>query len=174
MKLKQCLALGLACILPISAAACQQGTGPSNESETAQEADPDAKPGISLSDGKLMLPLVSGRPGAAYFTLRNDGENPATLAGVYVDGADSAEMHETRGGTMAPVGNLEIAPGNELKFERGGLHVMAFGLSEDFAAGGSTEITLTFSDGDKLSAPLKIESTADSGSMPGMDHGDMH
>ena len=48
-------------------------------------------------------------------------------------------------------------------FEPGALHVMAFELDAKLAAGGTAEMTLTFADGDKLSAPLKIESrTGDS------------
>jgi len=164
----------MAIALSICVAGCQQPTGTSGEGETARQAEPDAKPGVTLNGGMLMLPVVPGRPGAAYFTLRNDSEKPVTLAGAYIEGAATAEMHETKGGTMTPVGNLEIGPGDELKFQRGGLHVMAFELSDELTAGGSTEITLTFSDGDKLSAPLKIESMAGGGSMGSMNHGDMH
>ena len=54
---------------------------------------------------------------------------------------------------------------------------MAFELDAKLVAGGTTEMTLTFADGDKLSAPLKIESRTGGGDMAkgmeGMDHEEM-
>lgn len=168
------LRLGAALLLAGTVVACQQPAQPSGEGKAAAEAAPEAKPGMVLNGGTLMLPIVKGRPGAAYFSLRNGGDQPVTLAGAYIDGAAKAEIHETRGGTMSPVETLDIAPGQTREFARGGLHVMAFDLSDDLSVGGTTEITLTFSDGDKLSAPLEIQSMTGGGAMEGMDHGDMH
>ena len=143
--------------------ACGQGSEPSGP------ANPDAKPGLSLSDGALTMPAVMGNPAAAYFTVTNGGEQSATLAAVAIDAAQSAEMHETSAGSMTPLKSLEIKGGESVKFEAGGKHVMAFGIKPDLSPGGTVEITLTFADGDKLSAPLKVVA-------PGgdMDHGDAH
>lgn len=174
MKFAPTLRLGAALLLSGTLAACQQPAQPSGESDTAEQAAPEAKPGLSLTGGTLMLPVVEGRPGAAYFSLTNGGDEQVTLAGAYIEGAAKAEIHETKGGTMSPVETIDIAPGQTLEFARGGLHVMAFDLSDDLSQGGTAEITLTFSDGDKLSAPLKIQSMTSEGAMKGMDHGDMH
>lgn len=133
-------------------------------------SDPDAKPGLSVSNGVLILPAVKGNPGAALFDVTNAGDTPATLAAAYVDGADKAEMHETRDGRMGPLAPVEIKPGETVKFARGGKHVMAFGLADALRPGGATEMTLTFADGDKLSTQLAIESPA--GAMARMGHGD--
>ncbi|HKX78791.1 MAG TPA: copper chaperone PCu(A)C [Novosphingobium sp.] len=137
----------------------QAAPEPSAAAQTVP-AGPDAKPGLSLTDGKLLLPVVAGRPGAVYFTLRNNGDKAVTLAGVHVEGAGKMEMHETKGGTMSPVKDLPLEPGKTLEFARGGLHVMAFDLADTLKAGGVAEITLSFADGDKLSAPLAIEAMA--------------
>ena len=64
---------------------------------------------------------------------------------------------------------VEIGPGASLAFEPGKLHVMVFDLDAKLQAGGETEMTLTFADGDKLSAPLRIEAAGG-----GMDHGGDH
>ncbi len=142
--------------------------------DDATQAAPDAKPGLALSEGTLALPAVKGNPAGGYFTLVNNGDKAVTLAGVSVTGAARAEMHETKGGSMAPLASLEIKPGETVKFERGGKHVMAFDLDAKLTAGTTSEITLTFADGDKLSAPLKLEApggaTHDMGDMEGMDH----
>ena len=163
----------LAIVMSVALLACQQGSSPAG-GKTAESGAPETKPGLVLTGGVLMLPIVEGRPGAAYFRLENGGGKPVSLAGVYVEGAGSAEMHETRAGSMAKIDTLELGPGDTVTFERGGLHVMAFDLSPDLAEGRTlqTEITLTFSDGDKLSAPLAVEKmgTAMDEAMSGHEH----
>ncbi len=151
-------------LLPMTLlAACEAKKDPAEPVSAA----PDAKPGTLATDGMLLLPVVKGRPAAAYFNLTNSGDKPVVLAAVSVEGAEKAELHETKGGTMAPLGQLEVKPGEAVRFERGGKHVMIFGLSDKVTAGGSAEMTLTFADGDKISAPLMVESMADMGA--GMD-----
>ncbi|GAB7554019.1 hypothetical protein NRB_35300 [Novosphingobium sp. 11B] len=159
-------------------AGCGKTPDSPTESNEATLSGPDAKPGMVASDGKLVLPIVAGRPGAVYFTVRNDGAEPVTLAGVHVSGAAKAEMHQSNGGSMAKVDSLPIDPGASMVFAPGGLHVMVFDVSPDLKPGGKAELTLTFSDGDKLSMPLQVEalgSDTGGGGMnhEGMDHGSM-
>lgn len=153
--------LGL--LVALALAGCQE------KAAAPQEANPDAKPGLTLSDSQLNLPAVSGNPGAAYFTLSNGGSDAVTLAAVSIAGAQKAEMHEMAAGTMAPLAAVTLKGGETIKFARGGKHVMVFGLDATIAVGSKPEMTLTFADGDKLSAPLEVLAP---GQMP-MDHGDM-
>ncbi|MDG2002678.1 MAG: copper chaperone PCu(A)C [Novosphingobium sp.] len=155
-------------IAMLSLAGCQQSDQAAQAPQESAAPAPDAKPGLSTSDGILTLPVVAGRPGAAYFTLANGSENAVELAAVHVEGAIGAEMHETTGGTMAKLASLPIEPGESIAFARGGKHVMVFDLSDELKPGGTTEMTLSFTDGDKLSAPLAIE---DMGGTQAMDHG---
>lgn len=149
----------------LALAACQQ------EANTPAEQNPEAKPGLSASNGVLVLPAVKGNPAAAYLSLANGGDKAATIAGASLDAAESAEIHETRGGKMASVDQVEVPPGETVKFERGGLHVMAFGIKPEVAAGSTVEITLTFSDGDKLSFPLAVQAAGlASADHDGADH----
>jgi copper(I)-binding protein len=152
--------------------ACGKEPDSPTESNEATLSGPDAKPGLAASDGKLILPVIAGRPAAVYFTVRNDGAEPVTLAGVHVSGAGKAEMHESKGGSMAAVASLPIDPGASVVFAPGGLHVMVFELADTLKPGGSAELTLTFSDGDKLSMPLRVEAMGGSGDhdMEGMHH----
>ena len=164
-------AAGLALIGALALAACQQA-----QKDTSESA-PDGKPGLVASGGTLVLPAVKGRPGVAYFTVANNSDTATSLASVYIDGVGKTEMHETKNGTMGPLNWVELKPGDTVKFERGAKHVMAFDIGDKLVAGGTTEMTLTFSGGDKLSAPLKIESMgsapapASSDSMAGMESG---
>lgn len=173
VKIVRLLGLPTAVAASFSLAACQKTEAPVPQEAQGTRSGPEAKPGISGSEGRLVLPVVAGRPGAVYFTVRNDGPGPATLAGVHVAGAGKVQIHKTEGGSMSAVDKLDIAPGTSLEFAPGGLHVMAFDLDKTLKAGGTAELTLTFSDGDKLSMPLRIDSMggmADHSDMPGMAH----
>lgn len=184
MKIHRPLALSAAVAIAVSLAGCQKSQAPAPQETQGSPANPDAKPGISGSGGRLVLPVVAGRPAAVYFALRNDGPGTATLVGIHVAGAGEAQMHKTDGGAMTPLDKVDIAPGSSVEFAPGGLHVMAFDLDESLKDGENAELTLTFSDGDKLSMPLRVETmgagmgnnaTGDGGmgdheDMPGMDH----
>jgi periplasmic copper chaperone A len=149
----------------LTLAACQQQP----TKQDAPAAAPDAKPGIALSAGRLVLPAVKGNPGAAYFTLENTSSGAVSLATVAIEGAGKAEIHQTMTGTMASVDRIDVDAGSTIDFKPGELHVMAFELDPKLAPGAKTEVTLTFADGDKVSAALTIES-AGSAAMGGMEH----
>lgn len=184
MKIHHSLALSAAVAIAVPLAGCQKPEAPASQETQSAAANPDAKPGMSGSGGRLVLPVVAGRPAAVYFTLRNDGTGTATLAGVHIAGTGEAQMHKTEGGSMKPIDKLDITPGSSVEFGPGGLHVMAFNPDASLKEGGTAELTLTFSDGDKLSMPLRIETmgagmggsvTDDAGmgdheDMPGMPH----
>ncbi len=141
-------------------AACQQSATPETQETATATAAPDAKPGVSLIDGRLVLPVVPGRPGAVYFKLRNDSDKATSIVSAYVEGATSAEIHETKGGTMAAVKKVDVGANETVEFAPGGLHIMAFELPSAFQSGGTTELTLSFADGDKISVPLEITTVA--------------
>lgn len=167
------LAASLALIATLGA--CGKEPDSPTASNEATLSGPDAKPGLVASDGKLVLPIIAGRPAAAYFIVRNDGAEPVTLAAVNIAGVGDAQMHQTNGGKMAPVKSLPIDPGASVVFTPGGLHVMAFDLSDKLQPGGTTELTLTFTDGDKLSLPISIEKMGSASAQPSgaaeTDHG---
>lgn len=171
MKLDRPFALLASAALIASLAACGKEPDSPTASNDATLSGPDAKPGLVASDGKLVLPVIGGRPAAVYFTVRNDGAEPVTLAAVSILGAGKAEMHETKGGSMGKVDSLPVDPGASVVFAPGGLHVMVFDLPAALKAGGKAELTMTFSDGDKLSMPLAVEAMGgDMGDMEGMHH----
>lgn len=141
-------ALALSLPLALTLSACQQ--------EKAAPANPEAKPGLRVDNARLVLPAVSGNPAAAYFNLVNFGDKDVTLAAVSIEGAGKAEMHETTGTSMAPLRDYAVDSGESGVFAPGGRHVMAFDLASSLKAGGTTEMTLTFADGDKLSTRINV------------------
>ncbi|MFS0848720.1 copper chaperone PCu(A)C [Novosphingobium panipatense] len=157
--------------LVMSITGCGKEPDSPTENNEATALGPNAKPGIAASDARMVLPVIAGRPAAVYFTIRNNAAEPVTIAGVHVAGAENAEMHETKGGTMRKVDSLPLEPGASMVFAPGGLHVMAFNLSPDLKTGSRGELTVTFSDGDKISMPLELTTMGgDTHGMEGMQH----
>jgi len=169
----------LAAAAVLALAALSLGTCQKQEAQpktdAAASAAPEAKPGLSLAEGRLVLAAVKGNPAVAYFTLANGGTGKVSVAAISVSGAGKAEIHQTIGGSMSKVDSVDIDPGTSIKFEPGALHVMLFDLDPKLAPGADAEVTVTFADGDKLSAPVKVEARgAAADDMAGMDHGGMN
>ena len=91
---------------------------------------------------------------AAYLTLRNPTKQPVTIVSIESPLAEHAMIHETKtvGGQsqMRPHEQLVIAPGQTVKFEPGGLHVMLMGLAQPVAVGKSFPLVLLLADGTKV------------------------
>lgn len=98
---------------------------------------------------------------AVYFTLRNPSAKSITITGVESPRASHAMIHETRteGGQsrMRPHEQLVVAPGQTVKLEPGGLHVMLHGLTPPVVVGQSVPLVLLLGDGSKLqvAAPVR-------------------
>ena len=127
----------------------------------AARPSPEAPPGITLSDARIQLPLVSGRPGAAYFTVSQANGAPRKVVGVAVEMAGRAAMHVTKGGSMAPMSEVEIGPGKTVKFAPGGYHVMLFDLDPMLRFSKDAGLTLTFDGGAKASARASVTTMAE-------------
>jgi copper(I)-binding protein len=99
---------------------------------------------------------VPGVPVAAgYATLRNVSAHAETLVAVDCPVAASAELHETtmsQGMTgMRPAGKVEIAPGQSLKLEPGGRHLMLTGLRGPLVVRGTVPLVFRFASGLRVS-----------------------
>ena len=90
---------------------------------------------------------------AAYLTLRNPTSKPITVVGIESTVAGHAMIHETKteGGQsrMRPHEQLVVAPGETVKFEPGGLHVMLHDM-KPVAVGQTVQLILLLADGSKL------------------------
>ena len=111
-------------------------------------------PGVTLAGARLVLPAVPGNPGAAYFALDNESKSTVAIVSVAIAGAGKTEMHTP---DMKTVDRAEAEPRTTLTFAPGKLHAMVFDVSAELQAGTKTELTVTFSDGDKVSVPAQIQ-----------------
>ncbi len=105
------------------------------------------------------------RPGAAYLIVRNTGTEAVTLTGIATPLAMMAEIHRSTlsadgVSSMAPAGEIPIAPGDSVALEPGGLHAMLMMLQGPMAEGGTFPLTLTFDDGGKIAVEVPIRGVA--------------
>lgn len=163
--------------LALTLAACgQKAEDPTAQASSSTTAGPESAPGIAVTDAMVRLPAVPGTPGAAYFTVSQGSGAPRKIAAVHVEGVERAEMHETteRNGisSMQQVKDVPIDAGKSVQFKPGGLHVMLFDVADTLKAGGTTELTITLDNGDKISVPARIESLGGTSAndMEDMDH----
>ncbi|MBE1295051.1 MAG: copper chaperone PCu(A)C [Rhodobacteraceae bacterium] len=116
---------------------------------------------VVVEDAWARASIGVNRPGAAYMTIRNTGDEAVTLTGIRTDLAMMPDIHQTSTNaegvsSMAPAGEIEIAPGETVSLEPGGLHAMLMRLQRPMAEGESFSLTLDFSDGGEIAVEVPI------------------
>lgn len=125
---------------------------------------------------KLDAPQISvediwGRPspkvasaGAFYMRIKNTGSQPDTLLWAGSPACGTAELHQStmsEDGVMSMQivegGSVVIPPGETVKFEVGGLHVMCIDKQADFSLGDSYDLTLYFEKTGELNLQVEIK-----------------
>jgi len=141
------LALTIASLGP---AGCGEGA--------AVEAEDTATAGIEITNARLMLPAVAGNPGAVYFDVVNSSDSNMVIRAASVADAGSAMMHT---GDMQEMTQVMVGPGETVKFEPGGQHIMAMDLADTVTAGGKADVTVTFVGGDEVTFPAEVRAAGD-------------
>jgi copper(I)-binding protein len=121
---------------------------------TAPSSDTAA---VTAEGAVVTLPAVSGRPGAAYFTLQ------ANRDGIRLQRAESAraaraELHEAG---MRPVAELALPAGEAVAFSPGSRHVMLFGLDPALRPGAHIPLTFTFAGAPPLTVEAEVRAPGD-------------
>jgi copper(I)-binding protein len=99
--------------------------------------------------------------GAAYFTVVNHGKQSDTLVAVTSPVAATAELHRTSvEGSLArmrPAGQVVITPGQTVKAEPGGLHLMLTGLRKPLVAGSQVPLVLHFRQAGAITVQMDVQ-----------------
>lgn len=123
--------------------------------------------GYKLGDLAIGHPWARATPGGAtvgggYLSITNNGTSPDRLTGVTFTGADHVEIHEMKmdGGVMQmrplPAG-VEVKPGETVKLEPEGIHLMLMGLKAPLKKGDMVAGTLTFEKAGPVNVEFKID-----------------
>jgi len=104
--------------------------------------------------------IGQAKAGVAYVTISNEGREPDRLIATATDVAKRAALHTNKmeNGVMLmlPVEAIELAPGEPVVLEPGGLHIMLMHLKHALKKGEKVDLTLRFADGTTLKASAKI------------------
>ena len=116
---------------------------------------------IVVEDAWARASIGKNRPGAAYMTVRNTGTDPVTILSLETPLAMMPDIHRTTTdsngvSSMAPAGEITIAPGEAVSLEPGGLHAMLMRLETPMVEGESFSLTLTFDDGGTVTVDVPI------------------
>jgi copper(I)-binding protein len=104
----------------------------------------------------------AGGTSAVYLDLVNDTADDVTLLAASTDAAGLVEIHQTatdEGGlsAMTPVeGGLDVAAGETVSLEPGGLHIMLLDLQRGLAEGDTVTLELQFEGRDALTVQVPV------------------
>jgi copper(I)-binding protein len=112
---------------------------------------------VSVEGAVVTLPAVSGRPGAAYFTLVSNRDG-IVLQRVASARAGRAELHEAG---MRPTAAIPLPAGEPVAFAPGGRHAMLFELDPALRAGERIPLTLTFAGAPAVTTHAEVRAPGD-------------
>jgi copper(I)-binding protein len=120
-----------------------------------------APPGSILVTGAWTRPVASGQTDAGYLTITNSGKTADRLISASSPEAGKVEMHVSAMvgdmSTMKPVAaGLDLAPGQTVRFEPGGYHLMFEGVKGEEKLGGAVPVTLTFAKAGKIKVAFAV------------------
>lgn len=142
--------------------ACGRGAEPKPSGAAALQS-------VQVSAARVVLPPPGASMAAGYFELQNPGATALVLEALESTAFESVEMHETVDDNgvsrMRPLTDATVAPGETLRFEPGGMHLMLMGskLAGDAPPPASITMKLRLRAADggevrELEAPFAIES----------------
>lgn len=116
-------------------------------------AAPFAAAQIKAADGWARATTPGATVGAAYLTLTNSGGEERKLLRIVSPVSDAVSLHRTsmtaQGvSRMWPLAVLAVEPGQTLRMEPGGVHVMFTALKQPLVAGQKVPLTMKFDGGE--------------------------
>ena len=125
-----------------------------------------ASAAVEISDGWTRATPPGTKVAVGYFTLRNAGKLRRELLKITSPVSQAISIHQTSVDAngvsrMWPVGKLELAPGETLRFEPVGRHLMLEGLSTALVAGTRVPVTLVFQDEAPVTVQLVVRPLVD-------------
>jgi periplasmic copper chaperone A len=121
--------------------------------------------GFRQGDIVVTAPWARATPGAlkigaAYMTLANRGAAPDRLIGVRSDVAERVELHTNLNQDgmmqMRPLDSVALPPGQAVRFEPSGLHLMLVNLKAPLQEGSEFPLQVTFERAGTLTVQVKV------------------
>lgn len=137
-----------------------------------QHAAPAARAGDVVIEAPWTRAAGANANGAGFMALRNTGTAPDRLVSAASPAARVVELHtHIREGEvmrMRPVPDIPVPPGETVRLQPGGLHVMLIGLTRPLQQGEQVPVTLRFERGGEVTVMLEVQAAG--ARMPGHRH----
>lgn len=166
MNVKKTL-IGLALLLPAALLQAHEHGHAHGSEQGAEHQHPAAADGLQIDQpwSRAMPPVAP--TAAAYFVVRNSGEQADRLVGASTPVAGRAELHEHVHADgvmkMQHVAGVDIPAGGEVRFDPMGYHVMLFDLQRQAADGERFPLTLRFEKGGEQQVEVQVRKDAPAG-----------
>jgi periplasmic copper chaperone A len=120
-----------------------------------------ARADVQAAEGWSRATVPGVSTAAGYVVLTNKGDNPRKLLRISSPLAESIMLHQSsvdaKGmARMWPVAKLELAPGQSIRFEPNGRHMMFMGITKPFAVGAQVPLMLLFEDEEEITVMLTV------------------
>lgn len=113
-------------------------------------------PALTIEQGRIRAPVPGKDIAVGYLVLTNHTQSPLRVTQVSAPGIRAIEMHTTlRSGaqvSMQRIPVLTLAPGEQVLFASGGLHLMLFGAAHLNAAAAPDALDVRFDTESGISA----------------------
>lgn len=118
---------------------------------------------VVASEGWARATVPGANTGAGYLVLTNKGDETASLIALTTTVCDRLMIHrstlDAQGvSRMWPVAKLEIAPGESVRFDPNGLHLMFEDLKAPLVAGQKVPVRLVFDGLPQVTVQLEVRS----------------
>lgn len=148
-------------LAPLGALAILSACSPASQQDSAPDETAQAGPVLSYTDAFVVEPIAGRDMTMGGVKLSVTGGD-VRLTGASSDAIDTIELHTmsmTDGKMqMRQVDGFDLADGETLSLERGGNHMMMFGLGPDITSGESIDIRLDFeSDGTPMTLVIEAD-----------------
>lgn len=112
---------------------------------------------VTVSDARITLPARAGNPAAVHLEITNRGNSNLYLSEILVEHGGRAQLTDISRQTPKPSDNVEIAPGQTLRFGREGDQAILTNYDENVVPGAELTVELVFGNGESLSVPATVE-----------------
>ncbi len=115
---------------------------------------------ITIANAIVPLAPKSAMAHAAYMELTNTGDTTRSIIGVTAPNYAMAHLHQSQDtngiATMTSIDQLDIQPGQTLRLEPGGLHVMLMKPAVPLALGDTVIFEVQFASGDTMTVAADV------------------
>ena len=115
---------------------------------------------VTVSNARIVLPATAGNPAAVHLDIANRGERNVYLSEILVEHGGRAQLTDISRQTPKPSDNVDIAPGQTLRFGRGGERAILTGYDAYVVPGAEVTVELVFGNGESLSVPATVEAAS--------------